>query len=223
MDFSWVSKTLKLTQTQRGDLWCRLYRVIAFVTVMALFLGGVEVKKGKFVEVQFVTSPQPATAQTFVPQDAWREVYRRLPNLPLENQYVNLETGQVDPDNTLVGRFIRYHAYLKGRPLNYRLDWKLTIADYLGANELIQESTYPGKNNLKVNPIEADIAAINQLSRSQRNAFVEVLVSIFTPNSQTTPVPSTSPKPTTTPRPTADPRLPRPGDAQLLKSEELKR
>jgi len=43
----------------------------------------------------------------------WQQVYKQLPYLPLENQYVNKETQQVDSNN-LVNRLIRYHVYVKG-------------------------------------------------------------------------------------------------------------
>jgi hypothetical protein len=94
---------------------------------------------------------QPPAADT---RDAWKPVYKQLPNLPLENKYVSRESGKVSPDNTLVSRLIEYHIYVKGRAPNYRLDWKLTLADYLGANELIQDTTYPGAKTLRQNPIE---------------------------------------------------------------------
>ena len=172
-----------------------------------------------------LTGVQPTHAQT-VPSsyqligrnktDAWRQVYKQLPDLPLENQYINQETGKVDPDDTLVSRLIRYHVYVKGRPTIYRLDWKLTLADYLGANENIKEFRYPGSDSLRQNPLEGDRAVINRLSLAERNALVQVLVNIFNPDYQNIPgaASSTSPQPTITPAPTLAPS--RPGDAKLL-------
>ena len=64
----------------------------------------------------------PATAQSVRFQDAWKQVYEQVPDLPLENQYINRATQKVDPNNTLANRMIRYHQSVKGRPLNYRLD-----------------------------------------------------------------------------------------------------
>ena len=130
--------------------------------------------------VQFFT-PQPVLAQLLRTDDAWRSVYQRLPDLPLENQYVSRETGKVDPDNTLVGRMIRYHVYLKGRPPFYRLDWKITLADYLGVNGAIEDGTYPSHETLRRNPLEGDIAAVNRLNANQRNALIQALVDTFTP------------------------------------------
>lgn len=167
---------------------------------------------------------QPVAAQFLIPQDAWRQVYERLPDLPRENQYVSKETGKVDPDDTLVSRLIRYHVKVKLRPPNYRFDWKLTLADYLGVNEYLVESGYPSNNTLRENPMEGDRAAIQKLTRAQREALVDVLVSVLNPTrtNTKTPTPSTSPSPQTTPTPrnTPTPRdtpvLPKPGDSQLL-------
>jgi hypothetical protein len=156
--------------------------------------------------------PRPLRAQ-----DAWQLVYQKLPTLPLENQYVNRETGKIDPNNTLVSRLMRYHLYVKGRPANYRFDWKLTLADYLGVNEPIEPLTYPGADALKQNPVEKDITIINQLDRTQRDELVQTLVNIFTPSATqpNRPTPATlapSPTPTPSPRPTQ----PESGGARLL-------
>jgi len=143
---------------------------------------------------------RPAVAQLLRTDDAWRSVYERLPDLPKENQYINRETGKVDPDNTLVSRLIRYHVYVKGRPPFYRLDWKMTMADYLGINGAMEEGTYPSHETLRKNPIDDDIAAIKKLNRAQRNALIQALVDTFTsqrsPRSSSPAPPATgSPKP----------------------------
>lgn len=152
-------------------------------------------------------------------RDAWRPVYQQLPDLPLENKYVNKETGKVDADNTLVDRLIRYHVYVKGRSPNHRLDWKLTLADYLGANEVMVETAYPGADSLRQIPMEGDRAAIARLSRKQRNALVQSLTSIFNSTSSGSATADTQmPQPSATPSPESRPGLPqpKPGDAQLL-------
>jgi hypothetical protein len=157
----------------------------------------------------------PVFAQTLRPEMVAAEVYRRLSQLPQENKYIVKETGQIDADNTLVSRFIRYHQYVKNRPVNYRLDWKLTLADYLGVNEPIQSSRYPGSQTLKVNPQESDSSIINKLTRTQRNELIDTLVSIYnsqTPSANTSNSSSSSSPTNSTPQP----RLPQPGDAQLL-------
>ena len=114
--------------------WFTRYVALAFLT-LSLVLGGA------------IATPvlRPATAQLppvmvpRVPIDnaTAQQIYAQLPDLPLENQYIDQETGDRDEANTLVRRLIVYHLLVKGRPPFYRLDWKLTLADYLGANELI--------------------------------------------------------------------------------------
>jgi hypothetical protein len=149
--------------------------------------------------------------------DAWQQVYQLLPELPRENQYVNQETGKVAESNTLISRLIRYHVYVKARPVNFRLDWKLTLADYLGANERISASTYPSGDTLRTNPLPGDVAVIQGLTRTQREALVQTLVDVFVAKAETTPAtPTASPSPQTR-SPVVEPvREPRPGDAQLL-------
>jgi hypothetical protein len=95
------------------------------------------------------------------------------------------------------------------------LDWKLTLADYLGANEIMYDASYPGNDTLRQNPIEGDRKAITRLTRSQRNALVQVLVNIFNPTSQNTqsPSPNTAPSPNTS----TTPQSPQRGGAELLK------
>ncbi|HYW18157.1 MAG TPA: hypothetical protein VE956_02400, partial [Nodularia sp. (in: cyanobacteria)] len=108
-------------------------------------------------------SIKPAYAQRITPSDVWQLVYQQLPDLPRENNYISKENGQVAENNTLVSRLITYHIYTKGRAPIYRLDWKLTLADYLGANEIMYDTTYPGHETLRENPIESDRKAITRL------------------------------------------------------------
>lgn len=160
----------------------------------------------------------PAVAQRARPQEAAPLLYKLLPDFPKENNYVNRETGKVDADNTLASRLMRYHIYVKGRPPNYRLDWKLTLADYLGANEPLENGVYPGHDFLKDNPMEGDRAAISRLNRAQRDALVNALVSIFNPKSEEpTAEPAPAASPTPQPEPEANPRQPPRGGADLLK------
>lgn len=165
-----------------------------------------------------------ATAQRFQIDEIWQQIYEEVPGIPLENEYVNKDTGDVSTDNTLINRLIRYHIYVKGRPTAYRLDWKLTLADYLGVNERMDAETYPSGTSMRTNPLDGDIVAIKGLNRAQRDALVNALVSLFNPSSQTSsePAPATPspPSPTVAPSPTSTPsrfpRQPQPGDAQLL-------
>ena len=200
------SKPLQLT----------LHLTLATLTGFCLLIGKAEVKDSGIFN--WIGSPS-AKAQPFRSQDAWRQVYERLPNLPLENQYVSKETGAVASENTLVSRLIRYHVYVKSRPPNFRFDWKLTLADYLGAHEYLVESAYPGATTLRENPMESDRAVIEKLTRAERDALIDALVSVFTPNTTQTPAsaPTTSvTPPTTTSNPATTPSLPQPGDARLL-------
>ncbi|OCR00864.1 hypothetical protein BCD67_24375 [Oscillatoriales cyanobacterium USR001] len=145
--------------------------------------------------------------------DVWRLVYQRLPDFPLENNYVLKETGKVDPNNTLVARLIRYHLFVKGRPANYRLDWKVTLADYLGVTpEYLEESVYPGGDVLRQNPMEGDRAVIQSLNRTQRDTLIQVLVDVFSGNAPS--LPGASDKQSGSPLQVAPP--PQPGDAKLL-------
>jgi hypothetical protein len=160
-------------------------------------------------------------------EGVWKLVYQRLPELPLENQYVNKDTRRAEPENTLIGRLIRYHVFVKGRSAWLRFDWKLTLADYLGVNEPIEEATYPSGGTLRSNPYAGDIAAIRRLTRAQRESLGQTLVEAFAPqvarpappSSIATPQPSSSPTspPPTSPEPAVVPPLQGPGAAQLLK------
>ncbi|MBN3874347.1 hypothetical protein [Nostoc sp. JL33] len=186
-------------------------------TLTALMVVGVIVLgsgAGKSID-RNLFSIQAAIAQRITPSDVWQQVYQQLPDLPRENKYISKENGKVAENNTLINRLIRYHIYTKGRAPIYRLDWKLTLADYLGANEIMYDTSYPGNDSLRENPIEGDRKAITRLTRSQRDALVEVLVNIFNPTSQNTPPPS----PNTTPSPNTStpPQPPQRGGAELLR------
>ena len=179
-------------------------RAIVTLTIVAIALGT------PFI---YLT---PALAQSVRLQDAWKQVYKQIPDLPLENQYVNRTTKKVDSNNTLVSRLIRYHQSVKGRPLNYRLDWKMTLGDYLGVNEPIIDSDYPGSNTVRKNPLDSDRAIINRLTRKQRDALVQALVNIFSPTPRqpiSIPLPL-RPQPNST---IAPDRPVQPSGAQLLK------
>ena len=157
-------------------------------------------------------------AQDLRPEMVAEEVYKIIPSLPQENQYLSQETGEVDLDNTLISRFVRYHEYVKNRPLKYRLDWKLTLADYFGINEPIRDFRYPGSSTLQLIPLEGDRAIITSLSRRQRNELVDTLISIYNGQQQNR---STSNSPTSEDRSPSNnsnpiPNLPQPGDAELL-------
>lgn len=163
-----------------------------------------------------------AIAQRVSPDTVWQQVYQKLPDFPRENQYISTETRKAAPENTLVGRLVRYHVYVKGRPPQYRLDWKITLADYLSINERIDEDAYPSRSTLKPNPMAGDIAAIERLNRAQREALIQALVDAFAPpvRAVASPLPPVSPTPAPTPMALPKPVSPPargPGAADLLK------
>jgi hypothetical protein len=129
------------------------------------------------------------------PDDVWPIVYNRLPDFPQENNYISKDTNQVAIDNNLVRRLVQYHLYVVKRLPISHFDWKITLADYLGLNELIDENTYPGYDTLKSSPLTGDRTAITGLSIAQKNALVDLLVGIFLGEvtDQPNPTPTISP------------------------------
>ncbi|NJN88016.1 MAG: hypothetical protein HC881_19145 [Leptolyngbyaceae cyanobacterium SL_7_1] len=132
--------------------------------------------------------------------DAWQLVYEQLPNFPQENQYVSAATGDVAEDNTLISRLVRYHVLIKGRSPVHRLDWKLTLADYLGVNEVIFPASYPGQDALQTNPMTGDVAVIQSLNRVAREQLISTLIGVFaeagwTASTPTADLPSNSVSP----------------------------
>ncbi|MBG1267023.1 hypothetical protein F8S12_11675 [Nostoc sp. WHI] len=188
--------------------------------VMSVIVLGSSVDKPIYTNLftiqRAIAAPTPRVyAQRITPSDVWQLVYQQLPDFPRENKYISKENGKVAENNTLVNRLITYHIYTKGRAPIYRLDWKLTLADYLGANEIMYDTSYPGNDTLRNNPLESDRDAIARLTRNQRNDLIQVLVNIFNPPSKNT----LSPNPNTTPSPTTSttPQPPQRGGAELLK------
>ncbi len=152
------------------------------------------------------------------PETVAQQIYQAMPDLPKENNYTRRDTGAIDPNNTLISRFLRYHQDTKKRFTLIRFDWQLTLGDYLGVNEKINEENYPGQATLTVNPMAADIKAINSFNRRQRQQLVTLLVKIYNPTILPQENPNPSPNPS--PSPSLSPRRPpssKPGDADLLK------
>jgi hypothetical protein len=189
---------------------------------IGLFLGlGSSVLPGS-IPVAVGQEPEADWRRQINPRIVWPRVYEQLPEFPQGNDYIDRETGEVDDKNTLVGRLISYHVFVKNRLPMFRLDWKLTLADYLGANEAIDPENYPGHLDLEENPLAGDRAILSQLNRQEREQLISVLVNIFNPNynklveanSRSTPSREATSTPT---RPSGPPPLPKPGDADLLK------
>mgnify|MGYP001794269800 CR=1 FL=1 len=127
---------------------------------------------------------QPAvTIRRVEPAAISAQVYARHPDLPLENNYTDA-SGTVISDSTLVSRFVRYHLFVKDRPANFRLDWKLTLADYLDSFHPMEARLYPQQDALgelsAEGPFTGDRAAIAQMTRAQRNCLAQSLFEIFT-------------------------------------------
>jgi hypothetical protein len=126
----------------------------------------------------FLDNHNLVLAQSLRPNQIAEIVYQKLPEIPLENNYIRQDNGQVDPENTLISRLLRYHQYVKKRPTTYRLDWQLTLADYLDVNEKIKPERYPGYRQLRENPLPGDQKAIDSLTREQRSQLVDLLVNL---------------------------------------------
>lgn len=167
----------------------------------------------------------PVIAQNIIqPETVAAMVYEKFPDIPLENQYISKESGEIAKDNTLMSRFVRYHRDVQRRAMIYRFDWQLTFADYLGANQPIKPETYPSYNTLNQNPAENDIKAIQSLNRRQRSEIVDLIATIYQSENQPSPQKPTENPENTTPKPDKppipsnnnNPSLSKPGDAQLL-------
>ncbi|MEO0768185.1 MAG: hypothetical protein AAFY72_01935 [Cyanobacteria bacterium J06649_4] len=113
-----------------------------------------------------------------VPSAIAAQIYEQNPDFPLENQYISSDTGEPATENTLISRLVRYHVYIKRRPVHFRIDWKLTMADYLGAFERIEPARYPD-SGLRENPALADVAVIEGLSAEMRDRIVNALYESF--------------------------------------------
>lgn len=159
-------------------------------------------------------------AQSLSPEKVSEMLYQNKPNFPLENNYKNAETGEIATKNTLITRIVRYHQYVKARPTRFRLDWKLTLADYLGKNEVIIENSYPGYKTLDTNPLPQDRQVIKDLTMEERDRLVNTLVSIYNPASQSSEESESKPQPTRENKPDSPPKgtiqLPQKGGAELL-------
>lgn len=124
-------------------------------------------------------SAQPLPLRRINHAQLSEQVYQQLPDFPRENQYLSSETGEIATENTLASRIIRYHMYSQERPTNFRLDWKLTLADYLGAFERMRPDDYPDYG-LQENPMAADIAVIESLTPEMRDRLVNTLYETLT-------------------------------------------
>jgi hypothetical protein len=202
-------------QHSRPYLQRNLKLLVIFFLSFILVLGGSQLKFTQNGHLGL----QTANAQTLRPEQAATMIYEKLTYLPKENQYTRQNTGEVDPDHTLISRFIRYHQDLKRRSTSAYLDWKITLADYLGVNEVMKDDRYPGNTTLQSNPMETDIKVIQGLNRRQRQELVDLLVSLYKPQQPKPKLPETQTElvpDSSEPPPPPGPRLSKPGDADLL-------
>jgi len=158
-----------------------LFKTLSALTIFTV-VGVITILAARELKLTGIMGMQTAIAQDTTSRNISEIIYQKIPDLPRENKYISQESKKVAINNTLVSRIISYHNYVKRRPPNYRLDWKLTLADYLGVNEMIDEKSYPGSDTLRKNPLESDRAAVKKLSLHQRNALVQALVDIFSSN-----------------------------------------
>lgn len=207
-----------------GDRRSRLFSVglrglCSFLIGLMVVIGGAWFQG----ELSLAQTPPASRIMTSIrPEEAAQKVYAKLTFLPLENQYIRKETGQVDPEHTLMSRFIRYHLDVKKRQPRYRFDWKITLADYLGVNEEIIAANYPGALTLQTNPRDSDVKKIQALNRAQRDELVGLLAIIYKPQSEPSrPATNTPDEAKPSPPPAvvdpSKPGLSKPGDAQWLK------
>lgn len=203
----------------------RAKQVQKFILIFMLALG-VILGRGWQEVAQSQNSPNPNLPRTIVTQTVRiqmvsRSIYTQMPDFPTENQYLNRRTGVVDPEDTLVSRLIRYHVVTKNRPPMLRFDWRMTLADYLDANEPMIEDRYPGTDTLQPEPMRSDRAAISRLTPAQRTTLINLLVAAFTPVAiEPAQIIFPTPAPTIVPTPTPTPsglQIPQPGDAQFLR------
>lgn len=164
-------------------------RLIVLLTLFTFGYGVMGVEGAGFA--QNIVSPQ-----NLRPEEVATSVYEQIPDFPLENNYQRIEGGKAE-NHTLISRFIRYHQFVKSRATVFRLDWKLTFADYLGVNETMPESRYPGYATLTENPFSRDLKIITSLTREQREELINVLIEIYQPStsseSPSDSLPSVSP------------------------------
>ncbi len=222
-----LKRKLMLATSQFPKHWYRPVFLALGILILTVVESGSESSSVQgLARVRSFVSPVAIAAESqnriIRIRDVWQKVYQELPDLPKENQYISRDTGEAASEDTLIGRLIRYHVYVKGRSPLSRFDWKLTLADYLGVNDRMLESQYPGAGSLRENPLNGDRETLKTFKRKQRQELVDTLVYLFDPNASETLSDSSSTlleEPTETPpeNPISPlPPLPQPGDAELL-------
>ena len=110
------------------------------------------------------------------------QIYELLPDLPLEDSYVSLN-GEVMANSSWVQRILLYHIQTKGRLPNSRFDWRMTFADFLGANLPMYTNQYPGADIFAQNPLNGDRDLFQTLTRQERNQLLAAFLQVYGNNS----------------------------------------
>jgi len=187
------------------------YFLVAIATFAFIYL----LNWGNIVQYEGKNNSGSAIAQTqrLTPEIIANSIYEQIPELPKENYYLSSNTGEIATQNTLISRLVRYHQFVKSRPVAFRLDWKLTLADYLGYNEAMRAENYPGFSTLTQNPFSQDREIIQNLTREKRDQLIDTLAQIHQPSPQPSSTPEEKPE---QPSPSPSFVLPRQGGADLL-------
>ena len=105
-------------------------------------------------------------------------IYELMPELPLEDNYVSIN-GEVMSGSNWLKRLLLYHIQTQGRLPDSRFDWRMTFADFLGANEPIYANQYPGAASFATNPLNRDRELFRALTRQERNRLLEALEAVY--------------------------------------------
>ena len=164
----------------RKSLWVRVCSGILALSIALTIGSTLKVPFGEIDRLGMASAQPTVVIRQVDPAAIAAQIYATYPDFPLENTYIQSNTGEVAIEDTLVSRLIRYHLYRANRPANFRLDWKLTIADYLDAFTRMRAARYPSADELSVNPMVGDKAAVQAMTRQQRNQLVQILFDLFT-------------------------------------------
>ncbi|MEM9569227.1 MAG: hypothetical protein AAF974_13070 [Cyanobacteria bacterium P01_E01_bin.34] len=107
-----------------------------------------------------------------IPEKA-TQIYELVPDLPGGGE-----------DERWLQRLLLYHVRTKGRLANSRFDWRLTFADFLGANETMYADQYP-PGSTEVNPLNGDRDRFQTMTRQDRNEFLAAILQVYGNNSVT--------------------------------------
>ncbi len=121
-----------------------------------------------------LTLTDSASAQRIrdIPEKA-EQIAELVPNLPAQEER-----------EKWLQRILLYHVRTKGRLANSRFDWRLTFADFLGANNPMYADQYP-PGDTEENPLNSDRELFQAMSRQERNEFLAAILEVYGNNSVT--------------------------------------